>query len=151
MERRNDQRPEVTDHAASAQGLALTSRLLENYQLLREYTKKDTPGDGGTHACDLGAILDALRQSREDTAAVITEIDQALAATRAAAVADGYSYKVDAFERRYIQGQTYEQIAAAMNSGRNSPRRWCDEIMRQMAIRLFGVNGIPHRKPANRA
>lgn len=145
MENRNDPkiRPGMAEKTeAAAQGMALTVRLLENYQLLREYTKKDTPTTEETHACDLGAILDALRRSREDTATVIGEIDQALAAIRVAAIAGGYSYKVDAFERRYIKGQTHEQIADAMNSGRNSPRRWCDEIMRQMAVRLFGVNGI---------
>lgn len=145
MENRNDPkiRPEMADESKNAaQGLTLTARLLENYQLLREYAKKGTPGGAEPTVCDLGAILDVLRRSREDTAAVVGEIDQALAAIRVAAIAGGYSYKVDAFERRYIKGQTYEQIADAMNSGRNSPRRWCDEIMRQMAVRLFGVNGI---------
>lgn len=147
MDNRNDPktRPGMAEKTeAAAQGVTLTVRLLENYQMLREYAKKGTPATEETHAGDLGAILDALRRSREDTATVIGEIDQALAAVRVSAIAGGYSYKVDAFERRYIKGQTYEQIAEDMNSGRNSPRRWCDEIMRQMAVRLFGVNGISH-------
>lgn len=147
MESRNDPktRPESVDkNETAAQGLALTTRLMENYGLLREYAGKDTPGSQETPAGDSGAILDMLRRSREDTALVVGEIDQALAAIRVAAAAGGYSYKVEAFERRYIGGQTYEQIADAVNSGRNSPRRWCDEIMRQMAVRLFGVNGISH-------
>ena len=145
MDNRNDPktRPEMADKSANgAQGLTLTARLLENYQLLNEYARKGAPGGSEPSGTDLGAILDALRSSREDTAAVVAEIDRALAAVRVAAIAGGYSYKVDAFERRYIKGQTYEQIADAMNSGRNSPRRWCDEIMRQMAVRLFGVTGI---------
>ena len=145
MENRNDPkiRPEMAERSANgAQGLTLTARLLENYQLLHEYAQKGSPGGTEPSGTDLGAILDALRSGREDTAAVVAEIDRALAAVRVAAIAGGYSYKVDAFERRYIKGQTYEQIADAMNSGRNSPRRWCDEIMRQMAVRLFGVNGI---------
>lgn len=145
MDNRSD--PNALTHMAdksanAAQGLTLTARLLENYQLLNEYARKGAPGGSEPSGTDLGAILDALRSSREDTAAVVAEIDRALAAVRVAAIAGGYSYKVDAFERRYIKGQTYEQITDAMNSGRNSPRRWCDEIMRQMAVRLFGVNGI---------
>lgn len=145
MDNRNDPgiRPGMADRSANgAQGLNLTSRLLENYQLLHEYAQKGTPGGSEPSGTDVGAILDALRSSREDTAAVVGEIDRAMTAVRVAAIAGGYAYKVDAFERRYIKGQTYEQIADAMNSGRNSPRRWCDEIMRQMAVRLFGVNGI---------
>ena len=147
MDNRNDpkNRPGMAEKTeAAVQGVTLTVQLLENYQLLREYAKKGVPTAEETHAGDLGTILDALRRSREDTATVIGEIDQALVEVRVAAIAGGYSYKVDAFERRYIKGQTYEQIADAMNSGRNSPRRWCDEIMRQMAVRLFGVNGISH-------
>lgn len=147
MDNRNDPktRPEMAEKTeAAVQGVTLTVQLLENYQLLREYAKKGVPTAEETLAGDLGTILDALRRSREDTATVIGEIDQALVEVRVAAIAGGYSYKVDAFERRYIKGQTYEQIADAMNSGRNSPRRWCDEIMRQMAVRLFGVNGISH-------
>lgn len=145
MENRNDPktRPEMAEKSANGtQGLILTARLLKNYQLLREYVQKGSQGGSEPSATDLGAILDALRSSREDTAAVVGEIDRALVAVRVAAIAGGYSYKVDAFERRYIKGQTYEKIADDMNSGRNSPRRWCDEIMRQMAVRLFGVNGI---------
>lgn len=147
MESRNapETRPKMADKGeGTAQGLGLTTRLMENYLLLREYAQKDAPVDQDVPACDPGTILDVLRRSREDTAAVIGEIDQALAAIRVAAAAGGYSYKVDAFAQRYIQGQTYEQIADALGSGRNSPRRWCDEIMRQMAVRLFGVNGISH-------
>lgn len=147
MDNRNDpkNRPGMAEKIeAAVQGMTLTVQLLENYQLLREYAKKGDTTAEETHAGDLGAILDALRRSREDTVTVIGEIDQALVEVRVAAIAGGYSYKVDAFERRYIKGQTYEQIAEAMNSGRNSPRRWCDEIMRQMAVRLFGVNGISH-------
>ena len=147
MDNRNDPktRPGVAEKIDfDDQGVILTVRLMENYQLLREYAKKDALTTEETHGHDLGTILDALRRSREDTATVIAEIDQAMVAVRVAATAGGYSYKVDAFERRYIKGQTYEQIAEAMNSGRNSPRRWCDEIMRKLAVRLFGVNGISH-------
>lgn len=124
-------------------GLNMTIRLMENYQLLLEYTQKDTQAAKGSRACDPGAILGTLRRSREDTAEVVKEVNEAMAAIREAAAAGGYTYKVDAFERHYIQGQTYEQIADAMNSGRNSPARWCKEIMRALAVRLFGVNGIP--------
>lgn len=129
--------------SAASDGLNMTIRLMENYQLLLEYTQKDTQTAKGSHACDPGAILGTLRRSREDTAEVIKEVNEAMTAIREAAAAGGYAYKVDAFERHYIQGQTYEQIADAMNSGRNSPARWCKEIMRALAVRLFGVNGIP--------
>lgn len=136
-------RPEMAANPETAvRGLDTTVRLMENYQLLHEYAKKDTPGTAEAPAGDPCAILGTLRRSREDTAAVVEEIDEALAAIRVAALSGGYYYKFEAFERHYIRGQTYEHIADAMNSGRNSPARWCKEIMRKMAVHLFGVNGI---------
>lgn len=128
--------------AHTAEGLTMTTRLMENYQLLREYTQKGTQAVTESRTCDPGAILRTLRRSRKDTTEVIEEVNAAMEAIREAAKAGGYAYKVEAFERHYIQGQTYEQIAEEMNSGRNSPARWCKEIMRALAVRLFGVNGI---------
>lgn len=135
--------PGITTSSNVPDGLNMTIRLMENYQLLQEYTQKGTEEQPTKHACDPGAILGTLRRSREDTAEVVKEVDEALAAIREAATAGGYAYKVEAFERRYVKGQTYEQIAEAMNAGRNSPARWCKEIMRALSVRLFGVNGIP--------
>lgn len=124
------------------QGLTLTVKLLEKYRLLQECARHPAPDS--PRSCDCGpcAILEGLRCSRGSTADVIEKIDLALKAAQVAADAGGYGYKVEAFTRRYIQGETYEDIADAMNCGRNSPARWCKEIMEEMAIRLFGVNGI---------
>lgn len=129
----------MEEQSKAVQGLAMTVRLMENYQLLREYAQK---GTNGTNDCATGEIMGALRRGREDTAAVMEEIDIALAAIQVAAEACGSAYKVEAFRRRYIEGQTYEQIADDMNSSRNSPGRWCKEIMQKMAVMLFGINGF---------
>ena len=124
------------------QGLPLTVKLLEKYRLMQECARHPAPDSPRSCDCDPRAILESLRCSRGSTADVIEKIDLALKAAQVAADAGGYGYKVEAFTRRYIQGETYEDIADAMNCGRNSPARWCKEIMEEMAIRLFGVNGI---------
>lgn len=130
-----------TDHRATGhdtvKGLSMTAELMKNYKLLREYA--DGEGAELLAGC---AILDTMHRSRRETQAVVQEIGDALAKIRAAAEIGRYAYKVDAFERHYLRGQTYEQIAADMNAGRNSPGRWCNEIMQQLAVHLFGVNGI---------
>ena len=118
-------------------GLALTSKIMQNYRAMEQLAgdpEREEPQ--GCH------ILDAMQRSRARTHELIQEIDKSLEAVTVAARAAGYDYKVDAFTRRYIQGQTYEEIADALNCGRNSPARWCGEIMEQMAVQLFGVDGI---------
>lgn len=124
------------------QGLPLTVKLMEKYRLLQECTRYPTPDNSRSCDCDPCVILESLRCSRGSTVDVIEKIDLALKAAQVAANAGGYSYKVEAFTRRYIRGETYEDIADAMNCGKNSPARWCKEIMEEMAIRLFGVDGI---------
>lgn len=136
-------RPELATRCENiAPGVETTVKLMENYLLLREYAQKGKNGLPESQPCEPGAILTVLQRSRDDTAIVVAEIDAALASVRVAAKDEGCGYKVEAFERHYILGQTYEHIADVMNAGRNSPARWCKEIMRQMAVRLFGVNGI---------
>lgn len=124
------------------QGLALTVKLLEKYRLLQECARHPALNNLRSRDCGPCPMLERLRCSRDRTADMMEVIDQALKAAQVAADAGGYGYKVEAFTRRYIQGETYEDIADAMNCGRNSPARWCKEIMEEMAIRLFGVNGI---------
>lgn len=61
MDNRNDPRirPGMADRSANgAQGLTLTSRLLENYQLLHEYAQKGTTGE--FYAYDQGFYDDLL-------------------------------------------------------------------------------------------
>lgn len=120
----------------------MTMKLLEKYQLLQECARHQAPDNQRPRDCDKCAILESLRCSKDRTADVIKEINAALKAAQVAADAGGYGYKVEAFTRHYIKGETYEDIADAMNCGRNSPARWCKEIMEEMAIRLFGIDGI---------
>lgn len=123
-------------------GVAMTAKLMKKYRLLQECAHHPAPDNLGPCDGDPCAILESLRCSRGSTADVIEKIDLALKATQVAADAGGYGYKVEAFTRRYIQGETYEEIVDALDCGKNSPARWCNEIMEEMAIRLFGVNGI---------
>lgn len=123
-------------------GVAMTAKLMKKYRLLQECARHPAPDNLGPCDGDPCAILESLRCSRVSTADVIEKIDLALKATQVAADAGGYGYKVEAFTRRYIQGETYDEIVDALDCGKNSPARWCNEIMEEMAIRLFGVNGI---------
>lgn len=124
------------------QGVAMTAKLMKKYRLLQECARHPASDNLRTCDCDPCAILESLRCSRGSTVDVIEKIDMALKAIQVAADAGGYGYKVEAFTRRYIQGETYDEIVDALDCGKNSPARWCKEIMEEMAIRLFGVNGI---------
>lgn len=143
MEREVDgiMQPGITNDQR-VQGVAMTAKLMKKYRLLQECACHPAPDNLGQCDGDPCAILESLRCSRGSTEDVIEKIDLALKATQVAAEAGGYGYKVEAFTRRYIQGETYDEIVDALDCGKNSPARWCNEIMEEMAIRLFGVNGI---------
>ena len=54
----------------------------------------------------------------------------------------GLLYKYQAFEMRYIEQKTLEDIAEKLNCGKNSPANWIKEINRKMAVKLYGVKAL---------
>ena len=42
----------------------------------------------------------------------------------------------------YIEGVPYEQIVKHFNCGVNTPRRWMNEMIKELSILLFGIDGL---------
>lgn len=93
----------------------------------------DVQGDG---------FVESVRTSKVKTAIMVAHIDAALRELEHDAAQRGVSYKFRAFRGKYIEGKTYEQIAEEMNAGKNSPARWCKDMNAQLAVKLFGVDGL---------
>lgn len=91
---------------------------------------------------DDGVCLFSVRKSKTKTALMIENIDRAIAELRVEKTESGESYKFDAFEMRFLQGKTYEQICDVLDCGKNSPARWCKEMTAILSVKLFGVDGI---------
>lgn len=88
------------------------------------------------------AKLTSVRTAKMKTAMMIANIDRALAELKEDFEKKGASYKYEAFKMRYIDGMSSEEIAEKLNCGKNSPSSWCKVVMKQMAVKLFGINGI---------
>ena len=56
----------------------------------------------------------------------------------------GTAYKYEAFRMHYVDGIAYEEIAGSLNCGKNSPATWTKLLLKQMSVKLFGINGIDH-------
>ncbi|WP_241428215.1 helix-turn-helix domain-containing protein [Clostridium sp. DJ247] len=37
---------------------------------------------------------------------------------------------------------TYEEIAETLNCGVNTPRRWINEMINELGVLLFGIDGL---------
>ena len=116
-----------------------TTILMENYKILKDYAAAEAPG---APARPGNAYLESITSSKIRTSFMVAALDQALAEVQEDCSTACQSYKWEAFAAHYIAGKSYEDIAAEQNSGKNSPARWCKEIMRRLAVRLFGVDGL---------
>lgn len=116
-----------------------TAILMENYKVLKEYAGRKTAGT----AADWGdAYLESITSSKIRTSIMVAAIDAAMAEVAKDFEQRGQSYKFEAFRARYVEGESYEAIAERLNSGKNSPARWCKEAMARLAVYLFGVDGL---------
>lgn len=86
--------------------------------------------------------LESVRRTKLRTALMIANIDRAMAEVETEQEEAGTSYKYEAFRAHYIDGKTFEEVADALNCGKNTPARWSKDIMRRMSVKLFGVDGI---------
>lgn len=88
------------------------------------------------------AHLESVRRTKLRTALMIANIDRAMDELEAEQSEIGMSYKYEAFKMHYIDGKTFEDIAEALNCGKNTPARWSKDMMRRMSVKLFGVDGV---------
>lgn len=101
-----------------------TKKLMESYTELKRYVQ-------------VNANDEAM-----DTLLVVMNIDRAMQELKEQSRKKGIGYKFDAFEMHYIQHMAYEDIADALNCGKNSPANWSKQVMRKLSIKLFGAKAV---------
>lgn len=110
--------------------------LMEKYIEMKKHIIRAVSDDEG------GVCLYSVRQSRTKTALMLENIDRAIEELRKEQSESGAKYKFDAFDMHFLQGETYEQICDVLDCGKNSPARWCKEMVSILSVKLFGVDGI---------
>ena len=121
---------------------------LENYREMERYINdavsevSQIPDAGRYNISAERAFLQSIRECRAETVILFEHLKQALASLKEDAEAAGELYKYEALEEIYIKGRTYEDIAKENNCGKNSPKRWCKNMVQKLSVKLFGARAI---------
>lgn len=119
--------------------------LMENYISLKHFVSNAVSEQAQINTSkriESNEYLNSIRKSRTKTMLMIAHIDSALKELKKEADKTNEAYKYDAFYMYYIKAKTYEQIQEELQCGKNSPARWCKEMIKRLSIKLFGIDGI---------
>lgn len=86
--------------------------------------------------------IDELKKSNMKTLIMVLHMDKAMEALENKERELNSVEKYNAFYNKYIKKHTYEQIADDLNCGIVTARRWVNEMLKELSIYMFGVEGI---------
>ncbi|SFC63359.1 helix-turn-helix domain-containing protein [Clostridium uliginosum] len=84
----------------------------------------------------------SIKQSKVKTLIMISHVDVSLELLKKEQKRKGVIEKYLALEKIFIGEKTYEQIAEELNCGVITVRRWINEMLTELGIYLFGIEGI---------
>lgn len=84
----------------------------------------------------------SIKRSKAKTLIMIAHIDTALESLMRKQTKLGEIEKYHALEMYFMNGKTYEEAAARLNCGVVTARRWVTEMINELSINLFGIEGI---------
>lgn len=140
----------VTEHkrAEKQKTLYNTRKLMESYGEMQKFIKNaiseelEVQEDVKLAFGGENTKLESVKRAKMRTAMMIANIDRAMEELEREHEKNGTEYKYKAFKMHYIDGLAYEDIAEELNCGKNSPSIWVKLLLKQMAVKLFGINGI---------
>lgn len=128
-----------------------TKLLLKHYNDLKTHVN-NAIDDVNSIECDLGEFGDitdrdelyisSIRRSKSKTLIMIAHIEMAMEQLRKKQYRLCSSEKYKALEKYYFYEKTYEQIAEELNCGVITVRRWVNEMINELSILLFGIDGL---------
>lgn len=125
-----------------------TRKLMESYIEMQDFIKnaisEEAEVQDSAYSVFSGenAKLESIRKSKMKTAIMIANIDRAMEELRKEHGRNGTIYKYEAFRMHYVDGAAYDEIAETLDCGKNSPAAWTKLVLKQMSVKLFGINGI---------
>jgi hypothetical protein len=131
-----------------------TELLLKNYlNLLDHYENAKEKASDVIELDDIEAeeiIIKAIKRSRIRTAIMINQIETCLKVLRLRMEGKGQSEKYDVIDYLYLdkarrdieRGKLMEVIAQELNCSQKSIYRWKNEMISELSILLFGVDGL---------
>ena len=131
-----------------------TELLLKNYlNLLDHYENAKDKASDIFDLDDLDVddvIIKAIKRSRVRTMIMLTQIDTCLEILKKRMSSKGQSEKYEAIHSLYLDkarrdiqlGELLKAVAEELNCSTDSVRRWKNEMVRELSILLFGVDGL---------
>lgn len=88
------------------------------------------------------AYIEDLKKSNIRTLIIVLHMDKAMEALENKEKQLNTMEKFNAFYFKYIKKHTYEQIADDLNCGIVTARRWVNEMLKELSVYMFGVEGL---------
>lgn len=125
-----------------------TYMYLENYREMERYISdavsevSQVPDAGRYNISAERAFLQSIRECRAETVILFEHLRQALASLKEDTEAAGEAYKYEVLEAVYVKGMSYEDIVKETGCGKNSPKKWCRDMIPRLTIKLFGAKAL---------
>lgn len=126
-----------------------TKLLMQKYNLMHEhvYKVKDDMNvsglaDGFEYIPEEDTWIISICKSKVKSLKMISYIDSALDTIKSKYTKDKRMYEYDAFEMYFIDGKTNEEIATELSCGKNTPKRWIDNVIEDLSVLLWGIEAF---------
>lgn len=125
-----------------------TDLLLKNYNSLVDHINKSKDSIDDIETFDFERLksddefIQSIRRSRIRTAIMVEDINTQIEVLKKKMVAKGQEEKYKTIELIYFQGKTYEETAELLNCGVATVHRWKNEMVKELGLLLFGVDGL---------
>lgn len=84
----------------------------------------------------------SIKKSKSKTLIMIAHIDMSMEILKQKQYKLCSSEKYEALRNYFIEEKTYEEIAELLNCGVVTARRWVNEMINELSIYLFGIDGL---------
>lgn len=86
--------------------------------------------------------IESIKKSKTKTLIMIAHIDKAMETLKENQIKKGTTEKYEVLEKFYLRGFKYDDLVEQYNCGVNTPRRWMNEMIDELSILLFGIDGL---------
>lgn len=127
-----------------------TRLLLKHYNDLKQHVEKAID-DVSRLEGDLTELGDlerdelyilSIKRSKSKTLIMIAHIDMAMESLRQKQIKLCSVEKFETLKMFYMDEVPYDEIVRHFNCGVNTPRRWINDMVNELSILLFGIDGL---------
>lgn len=126
-----------------------TYLLMKKYNLMKKHVYKvvddidtDKLSDGLEFISKQDVWVISICKSKTKSLKMLSYIDSALETIYKEYERKGKTHEYRAFELYFIEEKTYEEIAKYLNCGKNTPKKWTDNILEDLSVLLWGYEAF---------